>query len=264
MARAQAQSGTAAKNKKKKKVEASIAALKEKAAADTSGETSTDATPDSPLLDMSDAAVKKLIKQAKQRGFVTYDELNEVLPSAEVSSEQIEDTWAMLAEMGINVVESEEETEDTAESAERAQTGLPMKVERASEPVDRTDDPVRMYLREMGSVELLSREGEIAIAKRIEAGREAMIHGLCESPLTFQAIIIWRDELNEAAFCCATSLISKPHMPVLTPRRQLPQHRRPRRTAKPPPRRKRSWKNPKAGRIRAPGRKYLWRCPVTR
>jgi RNA polymerase primary sigma factor len=153
-------------------------------------------TTDGPLLDMSDAAVKRMIKLAKQRGYVTYDELNDVLPSEEVSSEQIEDTMAMLTEMGINVVESEVDTEEVAEEPERP--GLPVKVEKTSEPVDRTDDPVRMYLREMGSVELLSREGEIAIAKRIEAGREAMIQGLCESPLTFQAIIIWRDELNEA------------------------------------------------------------------
>ena len=190
---AKAQARTAAN-----KIKNAILAQKAKQAADagSSGETSSEAS-DRPLLDMSDAAVKKMIKRAKQRGFVTYDELNEVLPSAEVSSEQIEDTWAMLAEMGINVVESEEETDDTSETATRAQAGLPMKVERTTEPVDRTDDPVRMYLREMGSVELLSREGEIAIAKRIEAGREAMIHGLCESPLTFQAIIIWRDELNE-------------------------------------------------------------------
>jgi RNA polymerase primary sigma factor len=152
---------------------------------------------DSPLLDLTDAAVKRMIKLAKQRGYVTYDELNEVLPSEEVSSEQIEDTMAMLTEMGINVVENEEPTEEPPEESERASENLPMKVERTAEPVDRTDDPVRMYLREMGSVELLSREGEIAIAKRIEAGREAMISGLCESPLTFQAIIIWRDELNE-------------------------------------------------------------------
>jgi RNA polymerase primary sigma factor len=152
---------------------------------------------DSPLLDLTDAAVKRMIKLAKQRGYVTYDELNEVLPSEEVSSEQIEDTMAMLTEMGINVVENEEPTEEPPEEAERSSDNLPMKVERTAEPVDRTDDPVRMYLREMGSVELLSREGEIAIAKRIEAGREAMISGLCESPLTFQAIIIWRDELNE-------------------------------------------------------------------
>ena len=160
-------------------------------------ETASEST-DSPLLDMSDQAVKRMIKLAKQRGFVTYDELNEVLPSEKVSSEQIEDTMSMLSEMGINVVETEEETEDLPAATTEAEPGLPVKQEKpASEPVERTDDPVRMYLREMGSVELLSREGEIAIAKRIEAGREAMIAGLCESPLTFQAIIIWRDELNE-------------------------------------------------------------------
>ncbi len=152
---------------------------------------------DGPVLDLTDAGVKRMIKLAKQRGFVTYDELNEVLPSDEVSSEQIEDIMAMLTDMGINVVETEEETEDTTEVAETAQTGVVKAESNAPATADRTDDPVRMYLREMGSVELLSREGEIAIAKRIEAGREAMISGLCESPLTFQAIIIWRDELME-------------------------------------------------------------------
>jgi RNA polymerase primary sigma factor len=160
---------------------------------------------DGPVLDMSDAAVKKLIKTAKARGFVTYDELNEVLPSEEVSSEQIEDTMSMLSDMGINVIDTDEAEEAPAEGAEgEAAPARPVatvtaivKPETTKEPTERTDDPVRMYLREMGSVELLSREGEIAIAKRIEAGREAMIAGLCESPLTFQAIIIWRDELNE-------------------------------------------------------------------
>ncbi|MCC7482544.1 MAG: RNA polymerase sigma factor RpoD [Hyphomicrobiales bacterium] len=157
---------------------------------------------DSPVLDLTDAAVKRLIKTAKARGYVTLDELNAVLPSDETSPEQIEDIMAMLNEMGITVVESEEETENLAakveqeQEAESTETAL-VKVEAAKTPADRTDDPVRMYLREMGQVELLSREGEIAIAKRIEAGREAMIAGLCESPLTFQAIIIWRDELNE-------------------------------------------------------------------
>ena len=154
---------------------------------------------DGPVLDMSDAVVKKLIKTAKARGFVTYDELNEMLPSAEVSSEQIEDTMAMLSDMGINVVDSDE-TEEAASDSKVVATAAASTVAKtttAREPVERTDDPVRMYLREMGTVELLSREGEIAIAKRIEAGREAMIAGLCESPLTFQAIIIWRDELNE-------------------------------------------------------------------
>jgi RNA polymerase primary sigma factor len=168
-------------------------------------------TTDSPLLDLSDAAVKRMIKLAKKRGFVTHDELNAVLPSEEVSSDQIEDIYAMLNEMGINVVEAEEADEPEApeeaassdeeepEPNELVEVARPAPVvaTRSSEPADRTDDPVRMYLREMGSVELLSREGEIAIAKRIEAGREAMIAGLCESPLTFQAIIIWRDELND-------------------------------------------------------------------
>src|SRR5262245_8262499 len=163
-----------------------------------------------PLLDLSDAAVKKLIRTAKKRGYVTHDEINSVLPSEEVNSEQIEDVLAMFSEMGVNVVETEEAGEDGDEPREEAdeepeaeggelievQQKVPAKAE-AKEPAERTDDPVRMYLREMGSVELLSREGEIAIAKRIEAGREAMIAGLCESPLTFQAIIIWRDELNE-------------------------------------------------------------------
>src|SRR5438309_6431614 len=165
--------------------------------------------PDSPLLDLSDAAVKKMLKVAKKRGFVTYSELNSVMPSEEVNSEQIEDTLAMLNEMGINVIESEESDgeeseensppeEDEPEGGDLVEVARPAPVAtRTSEPADRTDDPVRMYLREMGSVELLSREGEIAIAKRIEAGREAMIAGLCESPLTFQAIIIWRDELND-------------------------------------------------------------------
>ena len=163
-----------------------------------------------PLLDLSDAAVKKLIRTAKKRGYVTHDQINSVLPSEEVNSEQIEDILAMFSEMGVNVVETEEATEEGEEQREEAdeepeseggdlvevQQKVPAKSE-AKEPTERTDDPVRMYLREMGSVELLSREGEIAIAKRIEAGREAMIAGLCESPLTFQAIIIWRDELNE-------------------------------------------------------------------
>jgi RNA polymerase primary sigma factor len=158
-------------------------------------------TTDGPVLDMSDAAVKKLIKTAKARGFVTYDELNEVLPSEEVSSEQIEDTMSMLSDMGINVIDTDEaeEAEEGNPDAPRAVATITpiVKAETRPEPTERTDDPVRMYLREMGSVELLSREGEIAIAKRIEAGREAMIAGLCESPLTFQAIIIWRDELND-------------------------------------------------------------------
>ena len=166
--------------------------------------------PDGPLLDLSDAAVKKLIRSAKKRGYVTHDQINSVLTSEEVNSEQIEDVLAMFSEMGVNVVETEEtseEAEDVREEADdeieseggdlvHVQQKVPAKT-GTKEPTERTDDPVRMYLREMGSVELLSREGEIAIAKRIEAGREAMIAGLCENPLTFQAIIIWRDELNE-------------------------------------------------------------------
>jgi RNA polymerase primary sigma factor len=166
--------------------------------------------------DLSDAAVKKLIRSAKKRGYVTHDQIDSVLPSEEVNSEQIEDVLAMFSEMGVNVVETEEPSEEgegpreeadeegegESESGElvEVQQKVPAKSE-AKEPTERTDDPVRMYLREMSSVELLSREGEIAIAKRIEAGREAMIAGLCESPLTFQAIIIWRDELNEGKVC---------------------------------------------------------------
>ncbi len=165
---------------------------------------------DSPLLDLSDAAVKRMIKLAKKRGFVTHDELNAVLPSEEVTSDAIEDVYAMLNEMGINVVDSGEQDEaestEAGDAEEEAEGGDLVEATKSTvvattttrEPTDRTDDPVRMYLREMGSVELLSREGEIAIAKRIEAGREAMIAGLCGSPLTFQAIIIWRDELNDA------------------------------------------------------------------
>jgi RNA polymerase primary sigma factor len=153
---------------------------------------------DSPLLDLSDVAVRKMVTRAKQRGYVTYDELNKVLPSDKVSSEQIEDTMAMLNEMGINVIESEEQDDQGAELPALAQTKqVVVKTGDEEEPYDRTDDPVRMYLREMGSVELLSREGEIAIAKRIEAGRELMIGALCESPLTFEALTVWRDELNE-------------------------------------------------------------------
>ena len=173
-------------------------------------ETEREGATDGPLLDLSDDAVKKMIKAAKKRGYVTMDELNSVLPSEEVTSEQIEDTMAMLSDMGINVVEDDEQgeeseasdasadaDEDANELAEQTGTAVATTTTK-KEPTDRTDDPVRMYLREMGSVELLSREGEIAIAKRIEAGRETMIEGLCESPLTFQAIIIWRDQLANA------------------------------------------------------------------
>ncbi|HEY4981013.1 MAG TPA: RNA polymerase sigma factor RpoD [Pseudolabrys sp.] len=166
-----------------------------------------------PLLDLNDAGVKKMIKAAKKRGYITFDALNAVLPSESTSPEQIEDIMAMLSEMGINVVETEDADSEDGETEKAADehddddedTGTEvvetkqksLAVAEKKEPSERTDDPVRMYLREMGSVELLSREGEIAIAKRIEAGREAMIAGLCESPLTFQAVIIWRDELSE-------------------------------------------------------------------
>jgi len=156
------------------------------------------AAPDGPLLDLTDAGVKKFIKQAKARGYVTMDELNKVLPSEEVTSEAIEDTLAMLSEMGVNVVEAEEDAAEGegGEVAVREETAVAEAADKQS-AYDRTDDPVRMYLREMGSVELLSREGEIAIAKRIEAGRDTMIRGLCESALTFEAIMVWREELGQ-------------------------------------------------------------------
>src|SRR6056300_1657037 len=168
---------------------------------------------DSPLIDMNNRTVKRMIKTAKESGSVTYDELNAVLPPEEFSSEQIEDIMSMLSEMGISIVENDgvdDGDEDAApkpsndddddlddDEAEASSSTAVAKTAKTTGTGDRTDDPVRMYLREMGSVELLSREGEIAIAKRIEAGREMMISGLCESPLTFHAIIIWRDELNE-------------------------------------------------------------------
>ena len=150
-------------------------------------------------LDMSQTAVKKMIGEAREKGYITYDQLNTVLPPDQVSSEQIEDVMSMLSEMGINIIEDEDAEEEEAKGptdlvAAEGTRDLTLG-STGQEKLDRTDDPVRMYLREMGSVELLSREGEIAIAKRIEAGRNTMIAGLCESPLTFQAITIWRDEL---------------------------------------------------------------------
>ncbi|MFT3688921.1 RNA polymerase sigma factor RpoD [Paenirhodobacter sp.] len=161
---------------------------------DSKPETSSD---DDASFDMSKAAVKRMIAEAKERGYITYDQLNTVMPPDQVSGDQIEDVMSMLSEMGINVVEAEEGEEP--EAGEVAPVGSGSReiavATSTTENLDRTDDPVRMYLREMGSVELLSREGEIAIAKRIEAGRNTMIAGLCESPLTFQAITIWRDEL---------------------------------------------------------------------
>src|SRR6188508_2867485 len=160
---------------------------------------------DAPLLDLNDASIKKLIARAKKRGFVTYDEINEALPQDQMNSEQIEDIMSAINEMGINVVENEEEAEDEKEEEAQAEDevdplddgGPRPAAATKKEAVDRTDDPVRMYLREMGAVELLSREGEIAIAKRIEAGRDTMIWGLCESPMTFNAIIEWSKNLNE-------------------------------------------------------------------
>jgi len=164
----------------------------------------TEADTDAPLIDLNEADVKKLIARGKKRGYLTYDELNEALPQDEMSSEQIEDIMSAISDMGINIVESDEDVQEEAEqetddevdvSAGTGSVSNPA-IEKKKETVDRTDDPVRMYLREMGAVELLSREGEIAIAKRIEAGRDTMILGLCESPLTFNAIIDWSTALN--------------------------------------------------------------------
>ena len=169
------------------------------AAKDTNEDAKTDDQDNEHSLDMSQAAVKKMISEARDKGYITYDQLNTVLPPDQVSSEQIEDVMSMLSEMGINIIEDEEaEEEEQKGSTDVTTTEGTRDLTLGStgqEKLDRTDDPVRMYLREMGSVELLSREGEIAIAKRIEAGRNTMILGLCESPLTFQAITIWRDEL---------------------------------------------------------------------
>ncbi|MDE9449310.1 RNA polymerase sigma factor RpoD [Aliiroseovarius sp. Z3] len=168
------------------------------AAKDTANDRKDDDQDDEPMGDVSQKAVKKMIAEAREKGYITYDQLNQVLPPDQVSSEQIEDVMSMLSEMGINIIEDEEAEEEEKGSTELVTQQGAREVAVATaetEKLDRTDDPVRMYLREMGSVELLSREGEIAIAKRIEAGRNTMISGLCESPLTFQAITIWRDEL---------------------------------------------------------------------
>src|SRR4029079_11501246 len=161
---------------------------------------------DAPLIDLNDASIKKLIARAKKRGVITYDELNEALPQDQMSSEQIEDIMSAISEMGVNIVESAEDSDDEDEKEEEPQEdevdplddGGPRPATATKKAaVDRTDDPVRMSLREMGAGELLSREGEIAIAKRIEAGRDTMIWGLCESPITFTAIIGWSNALNE-------------------------------------------------------------------
>src|ERR687884_2151845 len=150
---------------------------------------------EAPLLDTIAIAIKKMVARGKERGYLTYDELNAALPQDQVSSEQIEDTMTMLSELGINLIESEESEEPAEAEAEDSETEARGNVD--DDDIGRTDDPVRMYLREMGSVELLSREGEIAIAKRIEAGRDMMIGGLCESPQTFKAIIAWHEAVKE-------------------------------------------------------------------
>src|SRR2546421_11606179 len=150
---------------------------------------------ETPLLDTIALAIKKMVLRGKERGYLTYDELNAALPQDQVSSEQIEDTMTMLSELGINVIESEESEEPAEAEAEDGEAEARGNVD--DDDIGRTDDPVRMYLREMGSVELLSREGEIAIAKRIEAGRDMMIGGICESPLSVRALLLWRDALNE-------------------------------------------------------------------
>ncbi|MDG1209075.1 MAG: RNA polymerase sigma factor RpoD [Paracoccaceae bacterium] len=163
-------------------------------------ETQTDAQRENsgPMLDISQAAVKKMIGAAKAKGYITYDELNKVLPPEQFSSEQIEDVMSMLSEMGVNVIEAEESADPEEEGDEKkSESKEVVTTTTETQTLDRTDDPVRMYLREMGTVELLSREGEIAIAKRIEAGRGTMIRGLCESPLTFKAITIWLEELED-------------------------------------------------------------------
>src|SRR5690349_16313386 len=150
---------------------------------------------EAPLLDSVAAAIKRMLARGKERGYVTYDELNAALPPEQVSSELIEDTMTTLSELGVNVIENEESEEPPAADAEDGDGEVRGNLD--DDDIGRTDDPVRMYLREMGSVELLSREGEIAIAKRIEAGREMMIGGICENPMTIRAIIAWRDALNE-------------------------------------------------------------------
>jgi RNA polymerase primary sigma factor len=176
------------------------------AKANASGADDTLEAGDAPLIDLNDASIKKLVARAKKRGYITYDQLNEALPQAEMSSDQLEDIMSALNEMGVNIVENDDAGEDTdaedkdddeIESVDAAEESAPALEAKKKETVDRTDDPVRMYLREMGAVELLSREGEIAIAKRIEAGRDTMILGLCESPIAFNAIIDWSTALNE-------------------------------------------------------------------
>ncbi|HEU4651075.1 MAG TPA: RNA polymerase sigma factor region1.1 domain-containing protein, partial [Croceibacterium sp.] len=168
----------------------------------------TGTTDDAPLIDLNEASIKKLIAKAKRRGYITVDELNEALPQDQMSTDQIEDVMSAISEMGVNIVENDEDAADedgdgdseaeevAADDDDGDDTGGHVPEKKKKETTERTDDPVRMYLREMGAVELLSREGEIAIAKRIEAGRDTMIMGLCESPITFHAIIQWSEALN--------------------------------------------------------------------
>ncbi|TPG43330.1 RNA polymerase sigma factor RpoD [Sphingomonas koreensis] len=181
------------------------------AKANTADVAETSETGDAPLIDLNEGSLKKVFARAKKRGYITYDQLNQALPQDQMSSDQLEDAMAAINEMGINIVENEEAGEEgdsdkddaEADEVESVDAGdgspAPPEAPKKKETIDRTDDPVRMYLREMGAVELLSREGEIAIAKRIEAGRDTMIFGLCESPITFNAIIDWSNALNEGA-----------------------------------------------------------------
>src|SRR6187455_2134365 len=168
----------------------------------------TGTTDDAPLIDLNEASIKKLLAKAKRRGYITVDELNEALPQDQMSTDQIEDVMSAISEMGVNIVENDEDAADEDAEGDAEDQAAAEEEESDSEDsghvpekkkvatTERTDDPVRMYLREMGAVELLSREGEIAIAKRIEAGRDTMIMGLCESPITFHAIIQWSEALN--------------------------------------------------------------------
>ena len=218
---------------------------------------------DTTLLDVQSAAVKRLIARGKERGYITFDELNVVLPPEQTSSEQIEDVMAELSEMGIQVVESEETEDGEAPAAKVEKAEEEAEAEAAAGNVDeeslgRTDDPVRMYLREMGSVELLSREGEIAIAKRIEAGRDMMIGGLCESPLTFRAIIAWHDALKAGRMLLRDIIDLEatqggPRAAAARPRGRRRQRRRsrPRRGRAEPPSRHRGGGRPRKARAPA-------------
>lgn len=222
--------------------------------------TDTGEAGDAPLIDLNEGSIKKLVARAKKRGYITVDQLNEMLPQDQMSSEQIEDVMAALNDMGVNVVENEEAGEDAepeddsaddTDSSDGNDDSAPAFETKKKETVDRTDDPVRMYLREMGAVELLSREGEIAIAKRIEAGRDTMILGLCESPITFNAIIGWSNALNEGTMQLREILdLDAMLSRVRRPNRSRAPRTTMARSAKPPPapptrKRKRSRKSPR-------------------